>query len=136
MPLPLYAPDGTHGRSQLPVLLYLYGGGFTIRSITTHDGLCRRLCSLAGCAVLSLDYRLAPENKFPTAQNDAWDVLYWLASHGSECGLDTARIAVGGTVLAARVSAWGMQGNAIVRWIANGYRHEQPDKLFIQDLLS
>ena len=96
MPLPLYAPDGTHGRSQLPVLLYLYGGGFTIRSITTHDGLCRRLCSLAGCAVLSLDYRLAPENKFPTAQNDAWDVLYWLASHGSECGLDTARIAVGG----------------------------------------
>ena len=68
IPVRLYAPTGT----QLPVLLYFHGGGFTIGSIATHDALCRRLGHLAGCAVLSVDYRLAPEHKFPAAQDDAW----------------------------------------------------------------
>nr|WP_286197539.1 alpha/beta hydrolase [Variovorax boronicumulans] len=80
----------------LPVLLYLHGGGFTIGSVATHDTLCRELAHQAGCAVLSLDYRLAPEHRFPTAQNDAWDALQWLAGQGAALGLDTTRLAVGG----------------------------------------
>ena len=92
IPVRLYAPHG----SALPVLVYLHGGGFTIGSIATHDGLCRRLSHLAGCAVLSVDYRLAPEHRFPVAQDDAWDALQWVASAGRGLGLDPGRVAVGG----------------------------------------
>ena len=89
----LYAPSTEAG---LPLLLYLHGGGFTIGSIATHDVLCRELARLAGCMVVSLDYRLAPEHRFPTASNDAWDALQWLAAQGVALGADTRRLAVGG----------------------------------------
>lgn len=79
-----------------PVLLFTHGGGFTIGSITTHDTLCRELAHQAGCMVVSIDYRLAPQHKFPTASNDAWDALQWLAQEGMQLGADTNRIAVGG----------------------------------------
>ena len=65
-------------------------------SIATHDRLCRQLSHLGRCAVLSVDYRLAPEHKFPTAVEDAWDVLLWLTQHGANQVLDVTRIAVGG----------------------------------------
>lgn len=93
LPARLYAPSTAH---DMPVLLYLHGGGFTIGSIATHDVLCRQLAHLAGCAVVSLDYRLAPEHKFPTAIHDAWDALQWLHSEGQALGLDASHIAVGG----------------------------------------
>ncbi len=88
----LYAPCG----DDLPVLLYFHGGGFMVGSIDTHDVLCRQLSHLASCAVLSIDYRLAPEHKFPTAANDAWDALQWLAVNAKSLGLDGERLAVGG----------------------------------------
>jgi len=88
----LYAPS----TQKLPVLLYFHGGGFTIGSINTHDGLCRQLSHLAGCAVVSVNYRLAPEHKFPVAAHDAWDTLQWLAAHATELGLDAHQLAVGG----------------------------------------
>ena len=93
LPARLYAPSLDAG---LPLLLYLHGGGFTIGSIATHDTLCRELARLAGCMVVSLDYRLAPQHRFPTASNDAWDALQWLAAHGALLGADPARLAVGG----------------------------------------
>ena len=80
----------------LPALLYLHGGGFTIGSFATHDLLCRELARLSGCMVLSLDYRLAPEHRFPTAVHDAWDALRWLAQQASALGADAQRLAVGG----------------------------------------
>lgn len=83
-------------RARLPVLLYFHGGGFTIGSVATHDTLCRVLAKAAGCAVVSVGYRLAPEHRFPTAVHDAWDALRWLASHGDALGLDVHRLAVGG----------------------------------------
>lgn len=89
----LYAPSTAQ---PLPVLLYLHGGGFTIGSVATHDALCRELAFQAGCAVVSLDYRLAPEHKFPTAINDAWDALQWLHQQGQTLGLDSSYMAVGG----------------------------------------
>lgn len=79
-----------------PVLLYLHGGGFTVGSVNTHDSLCRHLAHLAHCAVLSVDYRLAPEHLFPTAVDDAWDSLQWLHQHAPSLGLDPARTAIGG----------------------------------------
>jgi len=93
VPARLYAPSA----EQLPVLVYFHGGGFTIGSIDTHDVLCRQLSHLAGCAVVSVGYRLAPEFKFPTAAHDAWDALQWLAGQGAHTlGLDVRRLAVGG----------------------------------------
>ncbi|HSV47065.1 MAG TPA: alpha/beta hydrolase [Ramlibacter sp.] len=92
LPARLYAPSA----ARLPVLLYLHGGGFTIGSVATHDILCRELSRLAGCAVVSLDYRLAPEHRFPVAVDDAWDALQWLAVQAASLGLDGSRIAVGG----------------------------------------
>ena len=88
----LYAPS--HDR--LPLLLYLHGGGFVVGSLETHDSLCRQLAQRSGGAVVALDYRLAPEHRFPTAVNDAWSALRWLPDHASALGLDGHRVAVGG----------------------------------------
>lgn len=92
LPARLYAPS----MESLPVLMYFHGGGFTIGSVATHDVLCRQLSHLSGCAVVSVDYRLAPEHKFPVAANDAWDAVQWLASSAASLGLDATRLAVGG----------------------------------------
>jgi acetyl esterase len=92
IPVRLVAP----AHEPMPVLVYFHGGGFTIGNIETHDALCRQLAHLAHCAVLSVDYRLAPEYKFPTAVNDAWDVVHWVASNGATKQLDTGHVAVGG----------------------------------------
>ncbi len=92
LPVRLYAPTA----EKLPVLVYFHGGGFTIGSLATHDVLCRTLSQLAHCAVLSVDYRLAPKHKFPVAHNDAWDAVQWVAHQGESKNLDTTRIAVGG----------------------------------------
>ena len=89
----LYAPAS---QRPLPVLLYLHGGGFTVGSVATHEPLCRHLAHLAHCAVVSVDYRLAPEWQFPTAVHDAWDSLVWLRDQAAALGLDAACIAVGG----------------------------------------
>lgn len=96
LPARLYAPSANDVGVVLPVLLYFHGGGFTVGSLYTHDILCRELSRLSGAAVISLDYRLAPEHKFPTAAEDCWDVLAWIAAHAMDLGLDARRIAVGG----------------------------------------
>ncbi|HET6599889.1 MAG TPA: alpha/beta hydrolase, partial [Burkholderiaceae bacterium] len=80
----------------LPVLLYLHGGGFTIGNLETHDSLCRQIARRSGAAVVALDYRLAPEHRFPCAVEDAWAAMRWLSEHGDRLGLDAARLAVGG----------------------------------------
>jgi acetyl esterase len=89
----VYAPSTDSG---LPALLYLHGGGFTIGGLETHDSLCRQLALRSGAAVVSLDYRLAPEARFPAAVDDTWSALQWLAGHGAELGLDAHRLAIGG----------------------------------------
>ncbi len=92
LPARLYAPS----RAVLPVLLFFHGGGFTVGSIATHDTLCRVLSEKSGCAVVSVDYRLAPEHKFPTASNDAWDAVQFVAQSAAELALDGTRLALGG----------------------------------------
>jgi acetyl esterase len=92
-PARLYAPSLERG---LPALLYLHGGGFVVGSLETHDSLCRQLALRSGGAVVALDYRLAPEHRFPTAQDDAWAALRALRADAGVLGLDGARLAVGG----------------------------------------
>ncbi len=90
----LYAPSPEPG---LPLLLYLHGGGFVIGGIETHDSLCRQLALRSGGALLSLDYRLAPEHRFPAAHDDTTAVLRWLFAQGAAAlGCDVRRIAIGG----------------------------------------
>lgn len=93
IPARLYAPS----HERLPALVYFHGGGFTVGSIHTHDTLCRVLSRDAGCAVVSIDYRLAPAHAFPTASDDAWDAVQFVAGPGAQpWGVDRSRIAVGG----------------------------------------
>ncbi len=99
--LRLYAPS----TEKLPVLLFFHGGGGVIGSLQTHDILCRELSRLSGAAVLSVDYRLAPEHLFPAGQNDAWDALQWLRNQGDALNLDTQRIAVGGDSAGGKMAA-------------------------------
>lgn len=92
MPARLYASS----YDELPTLLYLHGGGFVVGGLETHDSLCRQFALRSSGAVIALDYRLAPEHRFPSAQDDAWAALQWLAEHGHRLGIDTQRLAVGG----------------------------------------
>lgn len=80
----------------LPALLYFHGGGFTIGSVDTHDAVCRMLADEARCIVVSVDYRLAPEHRFPTAVHDAHDALHWMQAHAAALGFDRTRFAIGG----------------------------------------
>lgn len=84
----------------LPTLLYLHGGGFMVGSVDTHDILCRELSRLSGCAVVSLGYRMSPEHPFPTAVNDAWDALAWLATQPECTGVAVGGDSAGGTLAA------------------------------------
>lgn len=99
----LYRPgDAARG-----TLLYLHGGGFTIGGLETHDSLCRQLALHSGAAVVALDYRLAPEYRFPAAVDDTWAALRGLAEHGHDEGLNTDRIAIGGDSAGGTLAAVG-----------------------------
>lgn len=86
---PTPAPD-------LPALVYFHGGGFVICNLDTHDRLCRNLANESGCVVVSVDYPLSPEHKFPAAVEDAYAATRYVAEHATEFGVDSSRIAVGG----------------------------------------
>jgi len=98
----LYRPNN---QQHLPALLFFHGGGFTLGSRKTHDTVCRRLCVDAECLVISVDYRLAPEARFPAAVDDAWAALNWLASNCAQLGIDDTRIAVGGDSAGGNLAA-------------------------------
>lgn len=96
IPLRLYRPLGTHEAQSLPVLLYYHGGGFVLGDLDSHDVVCRQLANFSGCAVVSVDYRLAPENPFPAAVVDASAALAWLQKNAQDLRVDAARVALGG----------------------------------------
>ncbi|MDF2368275.1 alpha/beta hydrolase [Sneathiella sp.] len=93
LPARLYKPVDS---PSLPVLVYYHGGGYIRGSLNSHDGLCARFAKYGGFAVLSVDYRLAPEHKFPAAVDDAVAAFNWAVHHGAEHGLDPKKVAVGG----------------------------------------
>ena len=79
-----------------PVIIFYHGGGFVVGNINTHDNICRRLANKTSSIVVSVDYRLAPENKFPAAANDAYEALWWVAENAKSFGGDPDRIIVAG----------------------------------------
>jgi acetyl esterase len=101
-------PGGDGGL--LPTLVFYHGGGWTLGTLDSAGGICRELARRAGCVVVSVDYRLAPEHPFPAPVEDAVTAVSWVAGNAHAFGGDPERVAVGGTsaggALAAAVSLW------------------------------
>jgi acetyl esterase len=91
-------------RGDLPGLIYLHGGGWTLFSIDTHDRVMREYAARAGCCVIGVDYALSPENRFPIALEQVVDVVDWLLERGRELGVDARRLAIGGDSAGANLS--------------------------------
>lgn len=102
VPVRAYRPDG---EGLLPALVYLHGGGFVLGSVDAVDDVARYLANHAGCVVLSVDYHLAPEHRFPVAAEEALAALTWLRERASELGVDAGRLAVGGDSAGANLAA-------------------------------
>jgi acetyl esterase len=100
----IYHPRENNKGELLPVLVWYHGGGFVIGDLDTHDSACRMLANSADCLVVSVDYRLAPEYKFPCAVDDCAAALKWISQHAEEIGGDAARIAVGGDSAGANLA--------------------------------
>ncbi len=104
IPVRIYTPIAA-GSDPLPALVYFHGGGFVIGDLDTHDGLCRILASEAGCCVIAVDYRLAPEHRFPAAVDDAYAATCWVEANAPRLGVNANRIAVGGDSAGGTLSA-------------------------------
>ncbi|MBT4498581.1 MAG: alpha/beta hydrolase [Gemmatimonadetes bacterium] len=100
--LRIYTPAG---QQPLPVLVFLHGGGWVLCNLDTHDNATRDLANGAGCIVVAVDYRLAPEHKFPAALEDAFAALKWTAANAASFGGDPERLAVGGESAGGNLSA-------------------------------
>lgn len=104
IPYRVYAPLNA-GSELLPGLVFFHGGGMVAGSVATHDPICRALAQEAGCRMLSVDYRLAPEHPFPAAVQDAVDAAAWVFGHASSLGIDPVRLMVGGDSAGATLAA-------------------------------
>lgn len=93
MGIRIYKPNN---EANLPIFLFFHGGGWALNNLDTHEGICRMFANRAGCCVISVDYRLAPENKFPAAVDDAYYALEWVYNNADLYNIDRKRIIVGG----------------------------------------
>ena len=110
IPLRMYKPlSGSAGvgapTARLPVMVYFHGGGFVIGDLDTHDTLCRQLANGSGCAVVSVDYRMGPEHRFPAAVDDCIAATRWVHAQAPRLGIDAARMAVGGDSAGGNLAA-------------------------------
>lgn len=110
LPVRIYRPASAAADAKLPALVYAHGGGWVFGNLDSHDVLCAQLAIEAGIAVLHVDYRLAPEARFPGAFDDVVAALQWVAANGGSVGIDPTRLAIGGDSaggnLAATVAIW------------------------------
>lgn len=117
IPVRVYRPAGDAPK---PVVVYYHGGGWVLGSLETHDGTCRRLADGADAVVVSVDYRMGPEDRFPAAVDDSYAALEWVAANAAEIGADPARLAVAGDSaggnLAAVVSQLARAGGPAIRF--------------------
>jgi acetyl esterase len=97
-----YTPAGS---GPFPALVFFHGGGWVIGDVDTHDGICRSLANAAGSVVASVDYRLAPEHKYPAAAEDAFAATRWVARESARLGVDARRLAVGGDSAGGNLAA-------------------------------
>lgn len=89
----------------LPLLVWYHGGGWVIGDLDTADVTCRELAARAGCVLVSVDYRLAPEHRFPAAHDDCYAATVWAAAHAAELGADAGKLAVGGDSAGGNLAA-------------------------------
>jgi len=116
VPVRIYHPHAAQSHQALPGLLYLHGGGWTIGDLDTHDVLCRSLCLQAEVVVVSVDYRMGPEHKFPAAYEDCVSAFDWTVKNALELGIDSRRIAIGGDSAGGNLSAaacLGLRGRTV-----------------------
>ena len=102
LPVRVYMPVGV---GPFPLVVYFHGGGWVVGDLDTQDMICRGLCHGASAVVVSVDYRLAPEHKFPAAVDDAWTATCWAAAHAAELGGDATRLSIAGDSAGANLSA-------------------------------
>ena len=102
MKLRVYTPKGT---GPFPLMVFFHGSGFVLCSLDTHDGMCRNLAAGIGCVVVSVDYRLAPEHRFPAGPDDCLAATRWAASHAGELGADATRIMLAGDSAGGNMAA-------------------------------
>jgi acetyl esterase len=100
--LRIYTPVGG---GPFPLMMFFHGSGFVLCSLDTHDGLCRNLAAGIGCVVVSVDYRLAPEHRFPAGPDDCLAATRWAAAHAAELGIDPARILLAGDSAGGTIAA-------------------------------
>src|SRR6516225_4546515 len=105
IPLRLYRGKGCAGDALQPALVYFHGGGWVIGDLESHDQLCRALANAIPSIVVAVDYRLAPEHRFPAAVEDALAATHWLAEHAAGIGIDCGRLAVGGDSAGGNLAA-------------------------------
>ena len=89
----------------LPAVMFMHGGGWVTGDLDTHDATCRALANASGCKIVAIDYRRAPEHKFPAGLNDCYAALQWLAAHAADIGVDARRIAVCGDSAGGNLAA-------------------------------
>lgn len=105
IPLRLYRGRDTSPTEKLPALIYYHGGGWLLGDLESHDGVCRRFANLARCCVVSVDYRMAPEHKFPASVDDSAAATQWAIANAASLGIDASRIAVGGDSAGGNLAA-------------------------------
>ena len=96
IPVRIYMPHTLAGEAPYPALVFYHGGGFVVGDLGSYDPLCRAIANKAGCLLVSVDYRLAPEHKFPAGLDDAYAAALWVYNNAATLEIDPARIAVGG----------------------------------------
>jgi acetyl esterase len=115
LPVRLYRPASAPADARLPCLVYAHGGGWVFGNLDSHDVLCAQFALEAGIMVFAIDYRLAPEARFPGAFDDVVAGLQWVAANARSIGVDPSRLAIGGDSaggnLAAAVSLWARDNN-------------------------
>jgi len=105
IPVRIYWPEDPATSAPRPILLLFHGGGWTIGDMDTHENMSRFYCNEAGLIVINVDYRLAPEHKFPVGVEDCYAALTWAAQNADEIGGDATRIAVTGDSAGGNLSA-------------------------------
>lgn len=105
VPLRVYKPHGLQAGKPAPVLVYYHGGGWVIGDLDSHDVVCRQIARDSGFVVIAVDYRLAPEHKFPAAAIDAIAATQWIADNAAKFGIDTSRLFVGGDSAGGNLAA-------------------------------
>ena len=105
IPMRFYRGQGVPKAGPQPALIYFHGGGWVIGDLESHDQVCRALANATPCIVVSVDYRLAPEHKFPAAAEDAIAATQWIAANAARLGIDAERLAVGGDSAGGNLAA-------------------------------